>query len=227
MTGERLTWPYRGIRPQWLIRLPGVYRAQHDTWLLAGALSAERTLPGSRVLDLCTGSGALAVVAARRGAAHVTAVDISPLAVLSARLNATLRRVPVRVERGDLHRPGRRGYQFVVANPPYVPAAGTPGPRSRSWAAGPDGRSVLDRICAATPRLLGPDGVLLLVQSTLSDEHRTLRDLSASGLSAEVVARRRLPFGPVLRRQRTWLRRLGRIRPDQYTEELVVIRAHA
>lgn len=203
-----------------------MYRAQHDTWLLARTLVTEKALPGSRVLDLCTGSGALAVVAALRGAAQVTAVDISPLAVLTARMNAAARRIPVRVVRGDLGAHGA-GYHFVVANPPYVPAAGVPGARRRAWAAGPDGRSVLDRICVATPGLLGPGGVLLLVQSTLADERRTLARLAGSGLAATVVARRRLPFGPVLRRQRGWLREQGHVGPAQRTEELVVIRAHA
>jgi release factor glutamine methyltransferase len=70
----------------WLLRPPGVYRPQADTWLLAQALH-DATIPyGARVLDLCTGTGALAVTAARAGAAHVTAVDISRRAAMAARL---------------------------------------------------------------------------------------------------------------------------------------------
>jgi release factor glutamine methyltransferase len=209
----------------WLLTLPGVYRPWHDTWLLARALAAERSLPGARVLDLCTGTGALAVVAARHGAADVTAVDIRPNAVWNVRLNALLRRVSVQARRGDVDSTNGSRFDVIVANPPYVPADLTPRGAQRHWAGGPDGRAVLDRLCARTGRMLAPDGVLLLVQSSLSDEARTLDRLRATGLTAEVVDRRWLPFGPVLQQQRAWLLAGHRIAADQHEEELVVIRA--
>ncbi|HCA84481.1 MAG TPA: methyltransferase, partial [Streptomyces sp.] len=56
------------------LRPPGVYAPQDDTSLLSAALREEPLVPGARVLDLGTGTGALAVAAARRGA-RVTAVD--------------------------------------------------------------------------------------------------------------------------------------------------------
>ncbi|MEU0459709.1 methyltransferase, partial [Streptomyces sp. NPDC006129] len=69
--------------------LPGVYAPQEDTELLAGALSDEPLPPGAEVLDVGTGTGALALEAARRGF-RVTAVDVSWSAVWAARLNARL-----------------------------------------------------------------------------------------------------------------------------------------
>lgn len=211
--------------PVRLIRLPGVYRAQHDTWLLARSLLAERGLDGARVLDMCTGTGALAVLAAARGAAQVTAVDVSVRAVLTARVNAAPWGTTIRVRRGGLPSVPGIPFHVVLANPPYVPSARAPRRSARQWAAGVDGRAVLDPLCVAAPRLLRPGGVLLLVQSTLSDQDRTLASLRERGLHAEIVARQRLPFGPVLRDQRQWLLRQRRIGPDQNTEELVVIRA--
>ncbi|MBB1247029.1 methyltransferase, partial [Streptomyces durbertensis] len=83
------------------VRLPGVYRPQSDTMLLAEALDAASVGAGDRVLDMCTGTGVLALRAARLGA-EVTAVDISRRAVLCARLNARLAGLPVTVRRGDL-----------------------------------------------------------------------------------------------------------------------------
>jgi release factor glutamine methyltransferase len=56
-----------------LVTLPGVFRPISDTWLLADTLESEALAPGARVLDICSGSGAIAVRAARR--ASVTAVD--------------------------------------------------------------------------------------------------------------------------------------------------------
>ena len=104
-----------------LVTLPGVFRPISDTWLLADALDAEDLPARARVLDLCSGSGALALRAARR--ADTTAVDVSRRAVATIRLNAALNGVKVRALRGDLF-DAVRGERFdaIVSNPPYVPA---------------------------------------------------------------------------------------------------------
>ncbi|MGW0138573.1 HemK2/MTQ2 family protein methyltransferase [Streptomyces calvus] len=207
---------------------PGVYAPQEDTELLAGALSEEPVPPGTDVLDVGTGSGALAVAAARRGA-QVTAVDVSRRAVCAARLNALRAGVSVRVRRGNLFAPVRnRSFDLILANPPYVPAPGERGlPRgpARAWDAGSDGRLVLDRICREAPALLRPGGVLLLVQSALSDPELTLARLREAGLKAAVTRRRRIAFGPVLRAREHWLRERGLLTATENREELVVIRA--
>ncbi|SOE58966.1 Methyltransferase small domain-containing protein [Streptomyces sp. OV198] len=132
--------------PTLLIAPPGVYRPQHDTRLLARALCREGVAPGSQVLDLGTGTGALSVAAARLGA-RVTAVDISWRAVLTARVNALAARQRIVVRRGDLTDavPGRL-FDLVVSNPPTSPPPPTacpdearpvPGTRgataARSW----------------------------------------------------------------------------------------------
>ncbi|MFH9861541.1 HemK2/MTQ2 family protein methyltransferase [Streptomyces sp. NPDC017202] len=205
-----------------------MYAPQEDTDLLAGALSEEPLSPGADVLDVGTGSGALALEAARLGT-RVTAVDVSRRAVYAARWNARRAGLPVRVLRGNLFEPVRdRTFDLVLANPPYVPApAGGRAPRgpARAWDAGGDGRLVLDRICREVPGLLRPGGVLLLVHSALSDPDRTVRHLRAADLKASVTRRRRIPFGPVLRSREEWLRRRGLLSGDEDNEELVVVRA--
>jgi release factor glutamine methyltransferase len=211
-----------------LLRLPGVYRPQADTVLLTAAAAAAPIPPGARVLDVCTGSGALAVAAARLGAGEVTAVDVSRRAVLSTRLNAWWRALPVRARRGTLATVAARApYDVVLANPPYVPCPSTAAPagRERAWDAGPDGRAVLDPFCAAVPGLLSGAGFLLLVQSHVSDVERSLDLLRAGGLRAAVVARRRVPFGPVMHARAAYLEATGLVKTGQRHEDLVVIRA--
>jgi release factor glutamine methyltransferase len=208
---------------------PGVYAPQADTHLLARALHREEPAPGTDVLDLGTGTGTLAICAARRGA-RVTAVDIAWRAVLTARLNALRARQRLTVHRGDLLQPVRgRSFDLVVSNPPYVPTPpsepATGRGRERAWNAGHDGRVVLDRICAEAPRVLRPGGVLLIAQSGLSGTEETLERLADSGLRATVSDRAYIPFGPVLRSRLPWLRESGRIAPREENEELVIVRA--
>ncbi|MFD0484789.1 HemK2/MTQ2 family protein methyltransferase [Kineococcus sp. GCM10028916] len=214
-----------------MLRLPGTYRAQGDTSLLADTLTRGQSVVGRRVLDLGTGSGALAVAAVRAGARSVTAVDLSLRAVLTARLNGRLHRAPVRVRRGDLFTPVA-GQQFdvVLANPPYVPADSDRLPRhrrGRSWDGGRDGRAVIDRICDEVATVLAPGGRLLMVQSVLAGERQTLDRLDSRGFASAVVARAEEPFGPVMRARAEMLRARGLLRPGQDREELVVVDAVA
>ncbi|MFB7864363.1 HemK2/MTQ2 family protein methyltransferase [Streptomyces sp. NPDC056069] len=222
------TAPARGALPGGLVALPRVYRPQADTRLLAGALAREDLGPGNRVLEIGTGTGALALHAARRGAA-VTAVDVSWRAVVTARVNAFLSRLSLRVLHGDFaaRTVGRR-FDLVVANPPYVPAPGAEPPSrgpERAWDAGHDGRLLIDRICADAPALLRPGGVLLMVHSAMCGPERTLDRLAGSGLDAEITDRATVPWGPVLRGRRDWLERQGLAERTEDREELVVVRA--
>ncbi len=85
-----------------VLRPPGVYPPQHATWLLAEVLRRDRAAAGRRVLDLCAGTGALAVVAAREGAASITMVDVNRRALAAAWMNVALRGRRVSAHHGDL-----------------------------------------------------------------------------------------------------------------------------
>jgi release factor glutamine methyltransferase len=182
------------------------------------------------VLDVGTGSGALAIAAARAGARTVTAVDLSLRSVAATWLNTRLHGARVTVRRGDLFAPvaGLR-FGLVVANPPYVPAATVRLPRhrmARCWDAGPDGRAIVDRICAGVPQVLAPDGDVLIVHSAVCDAGRTLAALAGAGLVPRVVAEATVPFGPVMRARAAMLEARGLIGPGQREEDLVVVGAH-
>ncbi len=210
-----------------LLPLPGVFQPPSDSYMLADQLRRERLGPGVRVLDLCTGSGHLAVVAALTGATTV-AIDVSRRAMLSVRLNARLNGVRVTALRGDLFAPvaGRR-FDVIVSNPPYLPHPNEALPQrglARAVDAGQRGRAFLDRICAQVGEHLTPSGVLLLVHSSVCGERETLEALSARGLDAEVAYRHRGPLGPRLRARVDWLRAQGLLLPGDQ-EDVIIFRA--
>jgi release factor glutamine methyltransferase len=196
--------------------LPGVFHPRSDTWMLADVVRQQAALPGADVLELGTGSGAIAIAAAQGGANSVTVVDLSRRALVTAALNARLNGVRVRPRRGDLFAPvGGERFDIVVSNPPYLPSDDIPQRGAqRAWEGGEDGRAVLERICAGVADHLRPGGTVLLVHSSINDLSRTLAALEATGLQADVVARERGPLGPLLSARM----------PDLEEEEIYVVR---
>lgn len=213
--------------PMRVVTLPGVFRPRPDSWLLARHLCAL-LWPGASVLDVCTGSGVIAVAAARAGAGAVTAVDVSRRAVLCARVNARLNGVRVRGLRGDLFAPvaGER-FDAIASNPPYLPAAdGAPPTRgpARALDGGTDGRLLLDHVCARAAAHLKPGGFVLLVHSSVCGVAPTVDGLERTGLRADVLERRRGPLGPLLTARAPLLEARGLLAPDEREEDIVIVR---
>ncbi|MGV0625429.1 methyltransferase [Mycolicibacter minnesotensis] len=205
---------------------------QHDSYLLVRTLQLTGLAHRARALDLCTGSGVVAVAAAEFGADSVMAYDICPRAVRCARTNARTAGVEVSVRQGSW-----RGaldcapFDLVTANPPYVPSPGighpipAAGGPERSWNGGVNGRVVLDPLCQSATSLLRRGGTMLLVQSALADPLRSVGILRESGLAVQIAAVRSIPFGPVLWACSGWLEETGRIGRGCRTEQILVIRA--
>jgi release factor glutamine methyltransferase len=92
-------------------------------------------LPEPRILDVGTGSGAIALaIADEHAGARVTGVDVSPEALALARLNAERTGLAVELRRGGLEAAGE-GWDLVVSNPPYVRPGEIAGlePEVRDW----------------------------------------------------------------------------------------------
>jgi ribosomal protein L3 glutamine methyltransferase len=124
------------------------------------------------VLDLCTGSGCLAILASRRFPnARVDAVDISKDALEVAARNVAAYGLHDRVtlHRGDLFKPlGGKRYDLIISNPPYVDAQGMAElPREcraepkLAFDGGADGLDIISRILREAGRHLTPQGGLL------------------------------------------------------------------
>lgn len=169
-----------------LRRLPGVLAPTNRV----SRLMAARVAGWARgtVLDLGSGSGVLAIAAARAGA-DVTAVDLDPRCVEATRRNASDNGVTVDARCGDLFAPvpGRR-FDLVVANPPFYPPV-HPGGLSREPAlVAADG--LWSRMVEQAPSHLGPGGSFRFVTSSWSDNEAVQAALAATGLAwaVEVVA---------------------------------------
>jgi release factor glutamine methyltransferase len=154
---------------------PGVFVPRPETELLAGwGLSVLR--PGAVVVDLCAGSGALALsVANECPSARVYAVEASEYAVAWARRNAETRAslgdTPITLLHGDATDPAVLAeldgtVDLVLTNPPYVPDGATVArevaehdPPEALWG-GPDGLDVVRALVRRAASLVRPGGYL-------------------------------------------------------------------
>lgn len=157
---------------------PGVFVPRPETELLfAWALARLETVPHDHtpiVVDLCTGSGALALaIAHARPDAEVHAVELDPDALRWARRNADARSAAgdtsITLHHADVTDPGlltdlNGRVDIVVANPPYIPEAAELSPEvaghdpHRALFGGPDGLDVIRPMVPLIARLLRPGG---------------------------------------------------------------------
>jgi release factor glutamine methyltransferase len=158
---------------------PGVFIPRPETEvLLAWGLAAVKDVAQPLVIDLCTGSGALALALAHaRPDAQVHAVERDPVALSWARRNADARAAagdtPVLLYAGDVADPGLLGAlegmaHLVLCNPPYVPV-GTPLPPEvalhdppSAVFAGSDGLAVIGDVVRTGTRLLREGGSIAI-----------------------------------------------------------------
>ena len=182
-----------GRREFWTLDLevtPGVLVPRPETELLVEiALEALETVARPAVLDLGTGSGAVALaIASERPDASVTAVDQSADALAVAARNAQRLRIGnVRFLPGSWYQPILTlRFHAIVANPPYVAeddpslAALIHEPRA-ALVAGPQGLDALAVICAgAAPHLVA--GGLLAVEHGATQDPAVRAMMTAAGL---------------------------------------------
>ncbi|MEV4281231.1 peptide chain release factor N(5)-glutamine methyltransferase [Actinoplanes xinjiangensis] len=146
----------------------GVFVPRPETELLAG-WGAERAGPGALVVDLCSGSGAIAIaIADETRAGRVIAVERSPAALAWLRRNTAAYPV-VEVVAGDVTDPGllsdlHGSVDVVLCNPPYVPDGTEVPPEvaghdpAEAVFGGADGLDVIRPVVALAAVLLKPGG---------------------------------------------------------------------
>lgn len=183
---------------------PGVFVPRPETEALLDWAMRRRLPAEPMIVDLCTGSGALALALARhRPDAHVIGVDDSEDALGYARRNVAGTQVDLL--RADVTRPGLRPdldgrVDLLVANPPYLldgvvlePEVAQHDPPHALFG-GPDGMRVIEAIAGLAARWLRPDGAVA-VEHDDSTSGRTVHVLAAGGL-ADVTAHKDLTGRP-------------------------------
>jgi release factor glutamine methyltransferase len=168
LVGGREFWslPLR-VTPQVLVPRP-----ETETLVAAALELLPDAAGGGRILDLGTGSGAVALaLASERPRATVVATDIAQEALKIAQENAEALGMEARIHflRGDWEAPLAGPFDCVVANPPYLADAERAGlapelahEPSQALFAGPSGLEALERICRRVPALLAAGGGLAL-----------------------------------------------------------------
>lgn len=155
---------------------------------LLGRAVLQEARPADRVLDMGTGSGVNAILAAGVGA-EVVGVDINPAAVEAARANAERNGVPATFVVSDVFSAVEGSFDLVVIDPPFRWFR----PRDMLEAAiADDGYRAIGRFFAGLPERLRPEGRVLLFFGTSGDQEHVLGLATAAGLRIATVAARRL-----------------------------------
>jgi len=152
--------------------------------------------PCERFLDLCSGTGVAALVAAKSYARHAWAADLTPRCTAFTEFNRRLNALEnVAVVEGDLYQPVR-GLTFdrIVAHPPYMPTLQA---AEVYYDGGQDGDAVVSRIVQQAPQYLAPGGRLYCLTLGSDREHETFEQrirvwlgAAGAGFHLAVVARR-------------------------------------
>jgi release factor glutamine methyltransferase len=170
-----------------------VYQPAEDSALLASAAVAHAR---GRVLEVGTGSGFVAEQLVEAGHdGEVVASDVNPHACRQAAERAGGR---FAVVRADLLAPFRDGvFETVLFNPPYLPT--DPDNDWGDWmeralSGGESGRAVVEPFLDDVARVLAPDGVVLLLVSSLTGYDEVLERAAAAGIAGEPVREETYPF---------------------------------
>lgn len=146
----------------------GVLIPRPETELLCEQVVKRAT--GKRILDLCTGSGAIAIATKLSAVCDVQASDLSDAALEIARYNAEVLSADVKFVQSDLFENIEGKFDIIVSNPPYIPTAEISALETEvkdyepiiALDGGTDGLDFYRRIAQAAKNFLNENGTLIL-----------------------------------------------------------------
>jgi len=169
---------------------PDVYNPSDDSYLL---LKVVELSPDGSLLEVGTGTGLVAVHAAKLGA-KVTAVDINPHAVDCAKRNAARNNVRLEVVHGDLFDKIPGSFDVIAFNPPYLPGEPTSTTWiEKAWSGGEEGSEVAVRFLRDAWRHLNPGGRIYMILSSVGGFMSVLK-ATKERYDAEMLIEQRMFF---------------------------------
>jgi len=138
----------------------GVYPPSEDSYLLIERIDVGK----EKVLEIGTGTGIIALHAAKNGAV-VTAVDKNQEAVKNAIENAEKNRINVDIKQSDLFSNVDGTFDVIIFNPPYLPSDKMEG----AWEGGEGGIEIAEKFLEGARQHLSPGGRIYIILSTLGN----------------------------------------------------------
>ena len=176
-----------------------VYIPSDDTFLLAKNLEIKE---GQSVLEIGTGSGLVSMYASLL-TDDVTATDINYNALELAEKNFKLNNInTIKLEFGDLFEPVKdKKFDVILFNTPYLPTDSDDiinDDLNYAFDGGLDGRKVIDRFINQVSNHLNDKGIVQIIQSSLSDNDRTLDMFDRNGFVAEIAESEKFFFEEIV-----------------------------
>ena len=176
-----------------------VYIPSDDTFLLAENLEIKK---GQSVLEIGTGSGLVSMYASLL-TDDVTATDINYNALELAEKNFKLNNInTIKLEFGDLFEPVKdKKFDVILFNTPYLPTDSDDiinDDLNYAFDGGLDGRKVIDRFINEVSNHLNDKGIVQIIQSSLSDNDRTLDMFDRNGFVAEIAESEKFFFEEIV-----------------------------
>jgi len=185
---------YKGLK---LKLHPQVYEPAEDTFLLAENLKVKE---GDIALDIGTGTGIIALLMAKK-AEYVLGVDVNPIAIELAKENAKINGIKnVEFRVSDLFENVEGKFDIITFNLPYLP--GRPEelkePIDLALIGGKRGREVLDKFIDQVIDYLKPNGIIQIVQSSITGVEDTIEKFTKLGFKVEITAKERYFFEEIV-----------------------------
>lgn len=179
-----------------------VYEPHEDSLLLAKAVEDYAR---GLVLDIGTGSGLQALVAARKPeVTKVIATDVNEFALQAAEANARENKFSHKIsfKKSDLFEKLReaeyaKSFDSIIFNPPYLPTRAEDklkGEINSAFDGGVTGRDVINAFLKDFDSFLRPNGLLLMAHSSLAGNKETIAALKKKGFDVSVVGRQKFFF---------------------------------
>jgi release factor glutamine methyltransferase len=147
-----------------LLVLPSVYQPREDSFLMIKALNIKK---GEKILEIGTGSGIIAIHCAK-AKADVTATDINIHAVNSAKFNAEMNKVKLKVLMSDLFSNVSGKFDKIIFNPPYLPSDKKDKFYDISYSGGKSGIEITNKFLKEAKKHLNAKGEIYFILSSLA-----------------------------------------------------------